>query len=237
MIELWPPITKCMSKCARTLINDVYALVSKYQEDVVFNVSVVETAVSRCTPAKYINIAKTWVKVPKKKPYEEWREGLKNFAKFFEMLGSGRTPLSKLHQNREYKDEIEWNDKLSQIYYLMSANMLQDWSSYEDMGKLVLWSDLYNIQRIEYALLIAQKQNAISIPYIDGILRKERLSDQFALNSELKQISEYTPTPIFKEDLTPEQQTALDGSRQRAIDDAKVKKDEMILRSIFKNME
>jgi hypothetical protein len=197
-IILKPDSVKSMTKEARSIIEGTYKLVNKHQPDVEYDVYAVECAARVCTVAKYLNIAKTWVKVPKKKSYEEWVAGLANFANFFEKSGVAAKGLSQIYQNRN-DGAIVWNDKMVEIYHLCSKSIPYDWSSYEEMDHIISWLG-FSMGTIRKAF---EETDVYDIRYINAILTRNEAKAKASQKNEEAHIVQGGTIPQTKESFRP----------------------------------
>jgi hypothetical protein len=188
---------KSMSKDARKIILGVYDIVSEYQDDVYFDVAVVETAARRCTPPKYLNMAKRWVKVPKIKSIDDWQKSLSDFAHHFEKVSESSKGISWLHRNRD-SSEIEWNMNMSMIYNVCSQHIVEDWNSYEDMDLIINWANNYSYSLVVEGIKRAIQQDKVFIRYIDAILLGLYKCEVAQAGEEYERISQGLSTMQFK---------------------------------------
>jgi hypothetical protein len=193
-----PDHIKFMTKEARRISEGLYQLIYNYQQDVVFDIMPLENAARRCTVGKYLAMAQRWIKVPKTKSYEDWVRGLSNYGVYFEKFGvnTNNKGISTLYKDRD-EEEILWNVS-GYLYELCSMNMIQDWSSYEEMNMIINWSKIYHVNQVKKAMEIAVGMGIINIKYINGILERDRVTNEFKFNREKEQIDSSVGTGTIR---------------------------------------
>jgi hypothetical protein len=195
-----PDTVKFMTKQARNIADGIYDIIKEHQRELCIDITVLESAARKCTVAKYLAIAKQWVKVPKKKPYHEWASSLRNFDEFFERAESGQKGLSSIYCNRD-DAPLVWTTQLIDRYMLCSGKLLCDWTSYADMDTIVAWCQ-YDIITINTAFNVAEKRGALSIPYINAILERDQSLIDHKYNKEIDMVDKHGGMPVYRKSRT-----------------------------------